>query len=88
MRRTGSPPKNRAAVALARRRAASLGAPARSAIARAAATARWRGAADPFANAQPITDLSRMIGGLPDDRTAEEILADLAQARRPRGARR
>ena len=31
---------------------------------------------DPLANAKPI-DLDRFIGALPDDRSAEEILADL-----------
>ena len=37
----------------------------------------WRMQIDPFANASPLVDLSTLVGGLPDDRDAEEILRDL-----------
>ena len=41
----------------------------------------WRLEHDPWAGARPITDVSLLIGGLPDDRSADEILADLRAAR-------
>jgi hypothetical protein len=36
---------------------------------------------DPFAGASPIYDLTRIAGGLPDSRDADEILRDLARCR-------
>jgi len=44
----------------------------------------WKSSEDPFASTQPLSDASVLIGGLPDDRTAEEILADLRASRRTR----
>jgi hypothetical protein len=38
---------------------------------------------DPFANAKPIEDVSVLLGGLPDERSAEEIIADLRACRVP-----
>jgi hypothetical protein len=35
----------------------------------------------PFAGAKPIEDVSVLLGGLPDDRTAEEIIADMESCR-------
>jgi hypothetical protein len=43
-------------------------------LARAAAPAATR---DPFAGAKPIEDVSALLGGLPDERSAEEIIADM-----------
>ncbi len=43
----------------------------------------WRNETDPFANAKPV-DLSLLVGGYPDDRDADEIIADLRAARKPR----
>jgi hypothetical protein len=43
----------------------------------------WRNETDPFANAKPL-DLSLLIGGYPDERDADEIIADLRAARKPR----
>jgi hypothetical protein len=82
-RRTGTGPKNRVAVTLARLRARKLSPKRRREIARSAARARWQ-PADPLADAKPVDDLSVLIGGLPDSRDAEEILRDLRAARRPR----
>ena len=39
----------------------------------------WRSTQDPFAGAVPITRLSLVAGGLPDDRQPAEILADLCE---------
>jgi len=39
---------------------------------------------DPFAGAKPLKNPSILIGGLPDERTAEEILADLRARHRRR----
>jgi hypothetical protein len=40
-----------------------------------------KSAEDPFRDAKPLTDLTVLIGGLPDDRDADEILCDLRRAR-------
>lgn len=44
----------------------------------------WRRSGDPFRDAKPLGDLAVLIGGLPDDRDAEEILRDLRQMRSSR----
>jgi hypothetical protein len=36
---------------------------------------------DPFAGAKPIADPSVLLGGLPDERSAEEIIADMEACR-------
>lgn len=76
-------PKNVGAVALARLRAKKLTPERRHEIARDAARARW-GAT--LAGAKPVADMSVLIGGLPDTRSAEAVLDDLRAARQPRRA--
>lgn len=39
----------------------------------------WRRSEDPFRDIKPLADLTVLIGGLPDDRDAEEILMGLRQ---------
>jgi hypothetical protein len=36
---------------------------------------------DPFEGARPIEDVSALLGGLPDERSAEEIIADIESCR-------
>jgi len=68
-------------VALARLRAKKLTPERRQEIARGAARARW---GSTLAGAKPITDVSVLIGGLPDTRNAEAVLDDLRAARQLR----
>jgi hypothetical protein len=75
--------KNPVAVALARLRSKKLTPKRRSEIARGAAQARW-GSTDPLTATKPVDDVSVLIGGLPDGRSAEVVLEDLHAARRPR----
>lgn len=44
----------------------------------------WRGPENPFANARPFVNREDFFGGLPDDRPADEIIADLREGRKPR----
>lgn len=44
----------------------------------------WTSSTDPFLGVEPLHDVSVLIGGLPDDRDASDILADLRALRRPR----
>ena len=46
----------------------------------ACATREWD-EAEPFLGAEPVSDLSEIAGGLPDERTADEIIADLRACR-------
>lgn len=39
---------------------------------------------DPFRGARPLTDISLLVGGLPDTRNAEEIIRDLGSLRKAR----
>ena len=38
---------------------------------------------DPFAHAEPVGDVSILLGGLPDERDADTILADIRDSRVP-----
>lgn len=40
-----------------------------------------RPARDPFAHAEPVGDVSILLGGLPDERDADTILADIRASR-------
>lgn len=41
----------------------------------------WRRSEDPFRDIKPLADLTVLIGELPDNRDADEILRDLRQSR-------
>lgn len=61
-----------------KRPTAPRGKPAGTAVARR----RSGQNAGPFTRAKPLKNISAVLGGLPDERRAEEILADLRAARR------
>lgn len=60
------------------------GAEASSSLPYEARPTPWRREDDPFRDARPLPELAVLIGGLPDDRDAEEILRDLRASRVPR----